>query len=62
MEFYLSKFGMATNPHIIASSDHDRQIEGELLREIRSCKFRPKFVAGTPVNDEKIQLRYYYSL
>lgn len=62
VEFELTQFGMATNPHIIASSTHDRGIERELLREIRGCKFRPKFVADAPVKSEKIQLRYFYSL
>jgi tetratricopeptide (TPR) repeat protein len=62
VEFELSQFGMASDPHIIGSSQENRQIERELLREIRDCKFRPKFVADAPVNSEKIQLRYYYSL
>jgi tetratricopeptide (TPR) repeat protein len=62
VEFALSKFGMATHPHIIGSSTNNKQIERELLREIRDCKFRPKFVADAPVNNEKIRLRYYYSL
>jgi tetratricopeptide (TPR) repeat protein len=62
VEFDLSKFGMATNPQIIGASMQDRSIEKELLRTIRNCKFRPKFVAGTPVSDEKIRLRYYYNL
>jgi hypothetical protein len=62
VEFDLSRFGMATNPQIIGSSTSNRKIEKELLRTIRSCKFRPKFVAGSAVNDEKVQLRYYYSL
>ena len=62
VEFELSTFGMATKPHIIGSSQHNRQIERELLREIRDCKFRPKFVADAPVDNEKIRLRYYYSL
>ena len=62
VEFELTQFGMATNPQIIGSSAENRQIERELLREIRDCKFRPKFVADAPVNREKIQLRYYYSL
>ncbi len=62
VEFELSKFGTATNPRIIASSTGNKQIVRELLHEIRSCKFRPKFVADAPVNSEKIQLRYYYTL
>jgi len=62
IEFDLSKFGIATNPQIIGASMEDRSIEKELLRTIRNCKFRPKFVAGTPVSDEKVQLRYYYNL
>lgn len=62
VEFDLSKFGMATNPQIIGTSIADRSIEKELLRTIRNCKFRPKFVAGMPVSDEKIRLRYYYNL
>ncbi|HEY0961349.1 MAG TPA: hypothetical protein VGE69_03240 [Pseudomonadales bacterium] len=62
VEFELTQFGMATKPKVIGSSAHNRQIERELLREIRSCKFRPKFVADTPVNREKVQLRYYYAL
>lgn len=60
VEFELSKFGMATNPHIIGRSEENRRIERELLLEIRSCKFRPKFVADAPTS-EKMQLRYYYS-
>ena len=48
VEFALSKFGMASNPHIISNSAANRQIERELLLEIRSCKFRPKFVADAP--------------
>lgn len=62
VEFELTQFGMATHPRVIASSTDDRRIERELLREIRDCKFRPKFVADSPVKGEKIQLRYYYSL
>ncbi len=62
VEFELTRFGMATDPHIIGSSTDDRRIERELLHEIRGCKFRPKFVADAPVNSEKIRLRYYYSL
>lgn len=62
VQFELSRFGMATNPRIIASSGVERQIEKELLRTIRDCKFRPKFVAGSAVNEQNIQLRYYYSL
>ena len=62
VEFELSQFGMATKPRIIGSSEVNKRIERELLREIRDCKFRPKFVADSPVNREKIQLRYYYSL
>ncbi len=62
VEFELTQFGMATDPHIIGSSAHDHRIERELLHEIRGCKFRPKFVADAPVNSEKIRLRYYYSL
>jgi tetratricopeptide (TPR) repeat protein len=62
VEFELTQFGMATHPRVIASSTEDRRIERELLREIRDCKFRPKFVADSPVKGEKIQLRYYYSL
>lgn len=62
VEFELTQFGMATKPKIIGSSEHNRQIERELLREIRSCKFRPTFVADAPVNREKVQLRYYYAL
>ena len=56
VEFALSKFGMASNPHIISNSAANRQIERELLLEIRSCKFRPKFVADAPTS-EKMQLR-----
>lgn len=62
VQFELSKFGMATNPRVIGSSSADKRIEKELLRTIRNCKFRPKFVAGTPVNEEQVQLRYYYRL
>lgn len=62
VEFELTQYGMATKPKIIASSQNNRQIERELLREIRDCKFRPKFVADAPVKREKIQLRYYYTL
>lgn len=62
VEFELTQFGMATKPKIIGSSEPNRQIERELLREIRGCKFRPKFVADTPVNRERVRLRYYYSL
>jgi tetratricopeptide (TPR) repeat protein len=62
VEFELTQFGMATHPRVIASSSEDRRIERELLREIRDCKFRPKFVADSPVKGEKVQLRYYYSL
>jgi hypothetical protein len=62
VEFELSQFGMATKPRIIGSSVVNKQIERELLLEIRDCKFRPKFVADAPVNKEKIRLRYYYSL
>lgn len=62
VEFELTQFGMATHPRVIASSTDDRRIERELLREIRDCKFRPKFVADSPVKGEKVQLRYYYSL
>ncbi|MEY4641146.1 MAG: hypothetical protein RLZZ227_1140 [Pseudomonadota bacterium] len=61
VEFELSKFGMATNPHIIGRSAQNRHIERELMHEIRSCKFRPKFVADSAVNSEKMQLRYFYS-
>ncbi len=61
VEFELSQFGMATHPRVIASTTDDRRIERELLREIRQCKFRPKFVADAPVKGEKVQLRYYYS-
>lgn len=62
VEFELTQFGMATKPKIIGRSEPNRPIERELLREIRSCKFRPKFVADAPVNREKIRLRYYYAL
>jgi hypothetical protein len=62
VQFELSRFGMAMNPQIIASSGADRHIEKDLLRTIRGCKFRPKFVAGNATNDQKIQLRYYYTL
>ena len=34
VEFELTQFGMATKPKIIGSSEHNRQIERELLREI----------------------------
>jgi tetratricopeptide (TPR) repeat protein len=62
VQFELGKFGTASNPRIIGGTTDDKHIEKELLRTIRKCKFRPKFVAGAPVSAEQVQLRYYYSL
>ena len=62
VEFELSRFGKAYNPQVITSNNADRDIERELLRTIRNCRFRPLFVAGNAVKAEKMQLRYYYSL
>ena len=62
VEFELSRFGKAHNPQVITSNNADQDIERELLRTIRNCRFRPMIVAGNAVKAEKMQLRYYYSL
>lgn len=63
VEFDLTRYGMAVKPRIIgSSSDDDTRIRRELIHTIRNCRFRPKFVAGSAVNDETIRLRYYYHL
>ena len=65
VEFTLSKFGMASRAEVINASSQDKddvaRIERELMRSIHSCKFRPKFVAGSPAHQEKVRLRYYYT-
>lgn len=64
VEFRLSKFGMASRPQIISAPAVEgayEDIEKELLRTIRSCKFRPKFVGGAVASEETVRLRYYYT-
>jgi tetratricopeptide (TPR) repeat protein len=62
VEFELSKYGTASNPQILSSTEQDSRIERELIRTIRNCKFRPMFADGTAVDNEKVKLRYYYTL
>lgn len=61
VEFDVSKYGIASNPEIIgaSSSEHLDTLGKELFKTIRSCKFRPRIVAGTPT-DERVRLRYFY--
>jgi tetratricopeptide (TPR) repeat protein len=62
VEFELSKYGTASNPQILSSTEQDSRIEKELIRTIRNCKFRPMFADGSAVDNEKVKLRYYYTL
>jgi|GEM_PF-989503 len=60
--FDLNKYGTASNAEILASTAADPRIERELLRTIRAGKFRPKFKNGRVVDEDRVQLRYYYAV
>lgn len=62
VEISVNKFGMASDPEILSSKAGDERIERELLRTIRSCKFRPSFEEGAVLSEDRVQLRYYYTL
>lgn len=62
VEFELSRYGVASNPQILSSTEQDTRIEKELIRTIRKCKFRPMIADGTLLDNEKVKLRYYYTL
>lgn len=62
VEFKVSKFGKATSPEIIGSSDEEiSAIANALIRQIRTENFRPAFIDGSATSNENVKLRYYYS-
>ena len=62
VEFRISKFGIPSNPEVIASSEQDNSpVTRALIRKIRQEKFRPAFIDGSATSGENVKLRYYYS-
>lgn len=62
VEFQVSKFGIASSPEVIATSEQDvSPVTRALIRKIRQEKFRPSFTDGSATSSENVKLRYYYS-
>jgi len=62
VEFSVSKFGIASRPAVIGSSNmDDSPISKTLINKIRGEKFRPLFIDGSASSTENVKLRYYYS-
>lgn len=62
IEMTVSKFGTATKPAIIGSSQNlESPLTRALIRQIRSDKFRPAFIDGSATGSDNLKLRYYYS-
>ncbi|MDY6983274.1 MAG: hypothetical protein SV422_09310 [Pseudomonadota bacterium] len=64
VSFDVDRFGKAHNPRVLASADdvaYDDWLEYELLREIRSGRFRPGFADDVPVARDDVTLRYYFA-
>jgi len=62
VEFQVSKFGIASSPEVIATSEQDvSPVTKALVRKIRREKFRPAFIDGSATSGENVKLRYYYS-
>ena len=62
IEFKVSKFGIATRPEVIATSEEETSpVTRALIRKIRNEKFRPAFIDGSASSNENVKLRYYYS-
>lgn len=61
VSFDLDRYGKASNARVLAGSAQDRQVERDLLQQIRDGRFRPGFADGAPVDRKDVTLRYYFA-
>jgi hypothetical protein len=62
VEVKLNKYGAASDTRLLTDANADPDVVDELLRRIRSAKFRPVFAQGNPKHEEAVKLRYFYAL
>lgn len=66
VSFDVDRYGKAHNARVLASAAYDaaydEALEDELLREVRSGRFRPDFVDDNPVARDDVMLRYYFDV
>jgi len=62
VSFSLSRFGNVRGLKLLDASDNvSPELERRLRRLLRSAPFRPRLIDGTPVADDAVTLRYYFS-
>lgn len=62
VSFSLSRFGNVRGLKLLDSSGTaSPELERRLRRLLRSAPFRPRLIDGTPVADDAVTLRYYFS-
>ncbi len=57
----IGRYGQTTDVEILrASAGTSRAIERRLRRHVNQTRFRPRFVAGEPVQSDRFSLRFFY--
>lgn len=62
VEFSIGRYGQTSMPRELArSQDVDDKVVEVLMRNIRRDQFRPRYQDGHAIEEDRVQIRYYYS-